>query len=64
MLYWWIVVNVIMFYLIVAFGLATWGSYICRVADAKEELTKAAVNEYIAERKAKQALMIGAGLEV
>jgi len=53
-LYWYIVTNVIMFYVIVAFGLATWGSYLCKVADAYEELSKEAVSEMMAERKHEQ----------
>ena len=32
-LYWWLVINLAMFYFIVSFGLATWGAYICKVAD-------------------------------
>ena len=50
LLYWWLVANVIIFYIIVAFGLCTWGSYICKVADAKEELTKKAVEDYLKEK--------------
>ena len=32
--YWWLIVQIIVFYLIVTFGLATWGAYLCQVADA------------------------------
>ena len=42
-LYWWLVVNIALFYFIVSFGLAVWGSYICTVVDAQEEITKEAV---------------------
>ena len=42
-LYWWLVTNIILFYVIVAFGLATWGSYLCKVAQAQDEITKEAV---------------------
>ena len=34
-----------------SFGLATWGSYLCKVADVQEELTKKAVDEYLQEVK-------------
>ena len=34
MYYWWLIINITIFYLIVTFGLATWGAYICMVADA------------------------------
>jgi hypothetical protein len=48
-LYYFLLFNVILFYLVVAFGLSTWGSYLCAVADIKEEVTKAAIDEYLAE---------------
>ena len=32
-LYWWLVINLTLFYFIVSFGLATWGAYLCKVAD-------------------------------
>ena len=34
-----------------SFGLATWGSYLCKVADVQEEVTKQAVEEYLKEKK-------------
>ena len=49
LLYWWLTSNVIIFYIIVAFGFCTWGSYICKVADAAEEITKKAVEDYLKE---------------
>ena len=49
LLYWWLVVNLALFYFIVSFGLATWGAYLCKVADAQEELTREAVKEYLEE---------------
>ncbi len=52
----------ILFYIIVAFGLATWGAYLCAVADVKEEVTKAAIDEYLKENKmAQKHFMITAG---
>ena len=47
MYYWWLIINITIFYLIVTFGLATWGAYLCMVADAQEEMTKQAVAEYL-----------------
>lgn len=62
LLYYYLLVNVIIFYLVVAFGLATWGSYLCAVADIKEEVTKAAIDEYLAENQMRQKhFMITAG---
>ena len=34
-LYWWLIAQIILFYIIVTFGLATWGAYLCDVADAQ-----------------------------
>ena len=50
-LYWWLVINITLFYFIVSFGLATWGAYLCKVADAQDEITKEAVKEYLAEKR-------------
>ena len=50
-LYWWLVCNVALFYFIVSFGLAVWGSYICKVVDTQEDITKEAVKEYLEEVK-------------
>jgi hypothetical protein len=37
-MWYWLIINVALFYLMVVFGMATWGSYLCRAADAKEEI--------------------------
>ena len=61
-LYWWLVVNIALFYFIVSFGLATWGAYLCKVADVQEEITKQAVEEYLKEQKrTEKHFMIKAG---
>ena len=62
LLYWWLTAQITIFYIIVAFGLCTWGSYLCKVADAAEELTKEAVDEYLKDRKkVEKHYMIKAG---
>ena len=62
MLYWWLVTNIIVFYFLVSFGLATWGAYLCKVADAQEEITKEAIKEYLEETKPQEKhFMIAAG---
>ena len=53
-LYWWLVTNVIVFYVIVSFGLATWGSYICKVADAQEEFISKARKEYMENKEVQE----------
>ena len=37
-MWYWLIINVALFYLMVVFGMATWGSYLCKAADAKEEI--------------------------
>jgi len=52
----------ILFYTIVSFGLATWGAYICKVADVQEEVTRKAVEEYLKEtERTEKHFMITAG---
>lgn len=46
-MWWWLMINVCLFYVMVVFGLATWGAYLCGVSDAKEEIIKNAVDEYL-----------------
>ncbi len=57
-LWWWLMTQVILFYVIVTFGLATWGSYLCAVADAQEEIARQAVDEYLQERKKRDQMMM------
>ena len=38
-MWYWLIINVIMFYLICAFGLASWGQYLCSTAEKIEEAT-------------------------
>ena len=45
--YWYCVTNITIFYGMVTFGLATWGFYLCKVADAREELVNTAVNDHL-----------------
>ena len=61
LLYWWLTANVIIFYSVVAFGFCIFGTYICKVADAAEELTKKAVDDYLKEKKRDRHYMIEAG---
>ena len=46
-MWYWLMINVAAFYLMVVFGMATWGSYLCKVADKKEEVIAKAVEEYM-----------------
>lgn len=65
-MWYWLIINVCMFYLMVAFGMATWGSYLCKTADAKEEIINSAVEEYMESGvyKRKQLLLTAGSAEV
>ena len=54
-MYWYLISNIAIFYLIVTYGLSTWGFYLCRAADAQEELVTEAVAEHMGKRKDEQA---------
>jgi hypothetical protein len=51
LMYWYLVVNIAVFYFIVTYGLSTWGFYLCRAADAEEELVNEAVNTHLEKRQ-------------
>ena len=43
----WLTVQVGLFYFVVAYGLAVWGSYICWQAESHDEMAKKAVAKYV-----------------
>ena len=43
-LYWWLGLNIGAFYVLIAYGLALWGAYLCWAQQEEEELTKKALN--------------------
>lgn len=65
-MWYWLIINVSLFYLMVVFGMATWGSYLCRSADAKEEIINSAVEEYMESGvyKRKQLLLTAGSSDV
>jgi hypothetical protein len=65
-MWYWLIINVVLFYLMVVFGMATWGSYLCRSADAKEEIINQAVEEYMESGvyKRKQLLLTAGSSDV
>lgn len=50
-LFFWLVSQIALFYFIVAFGLAKWGSYICWQAENHDQMAKRAVEEYFKKIK-------------
>lgn len=53
-LYLWIAVNILIFYVIVAYGIALWGSYICWESEKEEKIVKESMKQYMKEEKRKQ----------
>ena len=49
--YYWLCVNVIMFYVFIAYGLSLWGAYICWEMEEEEEETQEAVKKYMENMK-------------
>lgn len=45
--WYWLLINVCLFYVLVIFGFATWGAYLCGVQDKKEEIIQSAVDDYL-----------------
>ena len=43
-LYWWLALNIFLFYVMVAYGISLWGAYLCWAQQEEEELAKAALN--------------------
>lgn len=43
LLYYWLFTNILLFYIIVAYGLSLWGAYICWEVDEEERLIEAAL---------------------
>ena len=42
-LYWWLALNIGMFYVLISYGLSLWGAYLCWAQQEEEELTKNAL---------------------
>ena len=47
LLYYWLIVNILLFYIFIAFGLSLWGAYICWEQEEEEKVTKAALEDYL-----------------
>ena len=47
LLYYWLIVNILLFYMFIAYGLSMWGAYICWEQEEEEKQTKAALQEYL-----------------
>ncbi|CDW86213.1 UNKNOWN [Stylonychia lemnae] len=47
LLYFWVMLNIIMFYVLVAYGIALWGAYICWESEKEEKQLQEAMQKYI-----------------
>lgn len=61
--WWWLLINVCFFYVMVVFGLATWGSYLCGIQDKREVVIQTAIDEYLKSGiyKRKQVMLMAGG---
>ena len=50
--YWWLALNIGMFYVLIAYGLSLWGAYLCWAQQEEEELTKNALQHKFEKMKA------------
>ncbi len=47
LLYFWVMLNIVMFYMLVAYGIALWGAYICWESEKEEKELQAAMKKYM-----------------
>lgn len=48
-MYYWLFTNILLFYVMVAYGLSLWAAYICWEVDEEEALIHAAAARYVAK---------------
>ncbi len=49
LMYFWLILQIMVFYVMVAYGIALWGAYICWESEKEEEEIKVAMKEYVKE---------------
>lgn len=49
MLYYWLFTNIVLFYILVAYGLSLWGAYICWEVDEEERIIVEALKRTMAK---------------
>jgi len=50
-LYWWLAINIGLFYVLIAYGLSLWGAYLCWAQQEEEELAKEALQHKFEKMK-------------
>lgn len=58
--YFWLIINIIIFYIFVAYGIALWGQYICWEAEKEEKEINKALKKYFKEVKEEQKKLTAA----
>ena len=43
--YWWLVLNIGLFYVLIAYGLSLWGAYLCWAQEEEEHLNEEALKQ-------------------
>ena len=61
LLYYWLVWNILLFYIFIAYGLSLWGAYICWEQEEEEAVTKAAMDKYLKNTYNNRQLLLEAG---
>ena len=63
LLYYWLTVNIILFYIFIAYGLSLWGAYICWEQEEEEKIQKTAMDEYIRKNYDGRMQLLQAGYQ-
>ena len=57
LLYYWLFLNICLFYILIAFGLSLWGAYICWEVDEEEKMVEKALQRQFMENYGDTAYM-------
>jgi hypothetical protein len=49
LMYFWLILNIVVFYIMVAYGISLWGAYICWESEKEEAEIKEAMEHYVKE---------------
>ena len=58
--YWWLAINIGLYYVLIAYGLSLWGAYLCWAQQEEEELTKEALKHKLEKMKIEGTLDVEA----
>ena len=61
LLYYWLVWNILLFYIFIAYGLSLWGAYICWEQEEQDNVTRKAMEHYLSVTYDKNKMLLEAG---